>query len=190
MWLEIAQARNDRVALSRALGALEGAAGRDDGSRRSRCSGALLMTPDLETAERILQEATEKMPADRLAFYYLADAAERQGHWTIARRALLDYHALRGDETDARRRAAESARLGDLSMKLNQPGAAATYFLHAADDSPSDATPLARAADAQLRAGDLDSARATITNALAKDPANPVALAVARRLIPARRPGA
>ncbi len=191
VWLEIAQARNDRVALSKALGALEGAAGRDDGSEALTLFGrALLMTPDLETAERILQEATQKMPADRLAFYYLADAAERQGHWTISRRALLDYDALRGDETDARRRAAESARLGDLSMKLNQPAVAATYFLRAADDSPSDATPLARAADALLRAGDLDSARATITNALAKDPANPVALAVARRLISVRRPGA
>jgi hypothetical protein len=49
---------------------------------------------------------------------------------------------------------------------------------------------LARAADAQLRAGDADTARVTITNALAKDPENPAALEVARRLIPMRRPGA
>jgi Flp pilus assembly protein TadD len=75
-------------------------------------------------------------------------------------------------------------------MRLNQPGVAATYFLRATDATPSDASLLARAADAQFRAGDADAARATITNALAKDPANPVALAVARRLNPSRHPGA
>jgi predicted Zn-dependent protease len=148
------------------------------------------MAPDAETAERMLQDATTRPPVDPLAFYYLADAAERLGHYQIARRALLDYAAIHGDEADARRRAQQSGRLGDLSMRLNQPGAAATFYLRAADDSPSDAAVLARAADAQFRAGDADTARATITNALARDPDNPVALAVARRLIPERRPGA
>jgi predicted Zn-dependent protease len=190
VWLEIAQARNDRVALTKALGALEGAAGDDSSEALTLFGRALLMTPDAETAERKLQDATTRSPVDPLAFYYLAEAAERLGHYQIARGALLDYAALRGDEIDARRRALQSARLGDLSVRLNQPGLAATYYLRAADDSPSDAALLARAADAQFRAGDADTARATITNALARDPANPVALSVARRLIPARRPGA
>ena len=130
------------------------------------------MTPDPETAERTLQDATTKSPLDPLAFAYLADAAERLGHYQVARRALLDYTALRGDGIDARRRALEAARLGDLSMHLNQPAVAATYFMRAADASPSDAALLARAADAQFRAGDVDTARATITTALAKDPVN------------------
>jgi len=191
VWLEIAQARGDRVALSKALGALEAAVGSDNSSEALTLFGrALLLTPDPETAEHILEEATEKRPADRLAFYYLADAAERLGHWGIARRALLDYAALRGDESDSRKRAAEAARLGDLSLHMNQAAVAATYFLRAADDSPSDAALLARAADAQYRAGDVNRARVTITNALAKDPANETALTIARRLIPARRPGA
>jgi len=191
VWLEIAQARNDRVALSKALGALEGAARSDGSSEALTLFGrALLMAPDAETAERMLQDATRRPPVDPLAFYYLADAAERLGHYQIARRALLDYAAIHGDEADARRRAQQSARLGDLSMRLNQPGAAATFYLRAADDIPADAAVLARAADAQFRAGDADTARATITNALARDPDNPVALAVARRLIPERRPGA
>jgi tetratricopeptide (TPR) repeat protein len=191
VWLEIAQARNDRVALSKALGALGGAVGTDDSSDALTLFGrALLMTPDVETAERILQEATTKSPVDPLAFYYLADAAQRRGHYDAARRALLDYAALRGDDIDARHRAQQAARLGDLSMRLNQPRVAVTYYLRAADDNPSDAALLAHAADAQFRAGDADTARATITNALAKDPANPVALSIARRLIPARRPGA
>jgi len=189
VWLEIARTHDDRGALRKALVALEGAVGTDGSSEALTLFGrALLMTPDTETAERILQEATQKFPADPLAFAYLADASERLGHYGAARRALLDYAALRGDETDARRRAAEATRLGDLSLRMNQPAVAATYFLRAAADSPSDAALLARAADAQLRAGDADTARVTITNALAKDPENPAALAVARRLIPVRRP--
>jgi len=189
VWLEIAQARTDRVALSKALGALEGAVGTDDSSEALMLFGrALLLTNDEETAERMLQDATRKRPVDPLAFLYLAEAAERLGHYPVARQALLDYAVLRGDDDDPRRRSAEAARLGDLSLKMNEPAAAATYFLKAADRA--DATLLARAADAQLRAGDRDAARATITDALEKDPNNPLALALARRLIPAqRKPG-
>ena len=97
VWLEIAQARGDRVALSKAIEALEGAVGSDDSSEALTLFGrALLMTSDEETAERMLQDATQKQPVEPLAFYYLADAAERLGHYAVARRALLDYEVLRG----------------------------------------------------------------------------------------------
>jgi tetratricopeptide (TPR) repeat protein len=181
VWLEIAQARSDRVALSKALGALEGAVGSDDSSEALMLFGrALLMTSDEETAERMLQDATERRPVEPLAFYYLAEAAERLGHFSIARDALLDYDVLRGDEVDERRRSAHAARLGDLSLKLNEPAVAATYFLRASGEG--DAALLARAADAQLRAGETDAARATATKALERDPKNPVALGVLRRI--------
>jgi tetratricopeptide (TPR) repeat protein len=181
VWLEIAQARSDRVALSKALGALEGAVGSDDSSEALMLFGrALLMTSDEETAERMLQDATERRPVEPLAFYYLAEAAERLGHFSIARDALLDYDVLRGDEVDERRRSAHAARLGDLSLKLNEPAVAATYFLRASGEG--DAALLARAADAQLRAGEPDAARATATKALERDPKNPVALGVLRRI--------
>jgi tetratricopeptide (TPR) repeat protein len=187
VWLEIAQARNDRVALSKALGALQGSAGTDDSSEALTLFGrALLMTGDADAAERMLLDATEKQPIEPLAFAYLADASERLGHMAGARQALLDYAALRGDETDPKRRTAEAARLGELSLRLNDPAAAASYFLRASEAAGSDATLLARAADAQLRAGDLDTARATITTALEKDPGNATAVNVARRLIPKR----
>jgi predicted Zn-dependent protease len=179
VWLEIAQARGDRVALSKALGALEGAVGRDDSSEALTLFGrVLLLTSDEETAERMLMDATERAPVDPLAFYYLADAGERLGHFTIARQALLDYDTLRGD-TDARRRGVLAVRLGELSSKLNDYPAAAVYFLRAADNG--DPAVLARAADAQLRAGDKDAARATAAKALDKDPQNALALAVQRR---------
>ena len=182
VWLEIAQAGGDRVALSKALGALEGAVGRDDSSEALTLFGrVLLLTADrenAETAERMLLDATQRAPVDPLAFYYLAEAGERLGHLTLARQALLDYETLRGD-TEPRRRAALSARLGDLSLKMNDPAGAAAYFLRAADNG--EATFLARAADAQLRAADHEAALATAARALEKDPANALALSVQRR---------
>src|SRR5258708_2729383 len=75
-----------------------------------------------------------------------------------------------------------AARLGDLSLKLNEPAVAATYFLRAAADSADAGSFLARAADAQLRAGDKDAARATAVKALERDPKNPLALTVQRRV--------
>jgi tetratricopeptide (TPR) repeat protein len=180
VWLEIAQARGDRAALRKALGALEGAVGSDDSSEALTLFGrALLLTSDEEAAERMLLDATQRKPVDPLAFAYLADAAERLQHFTVARQALLDYGALRGD-IDARRRTVETIRLGDLSMKMNDPSAAAVYFLRAADGA--NATLLARAADAQFHAGDVDAARGTIARALALDPTDTVALTVQRQI--------
>ena len=180
VWLEIAQARGDRVALSKALGALEGAVGSDDSSEALTLFGrALLLTSDAETAERMLLDATRKTPVDPLAFSYLADAAERLGHYTVARQALLDYDALVGD-ADARGRTAHTTRLGELSLRVNEPAVAAAYFLRAANGT--DASLLARAADAQLRAGDKDAARSTIAKALEIDPQNVLAGNVWRRL--------
>ena len=180
VWLENAQAAGDRVALSKALGALEGAVGTDDSSEALTLFGrALLMTSDAESAERMLLDATRKTPVDPLAFAYLADAAERLGHYTVARQALLDYDALVGD-ADARGRTAHITRLGELSLRVNEPGVAAVYFLRAANGT--DASLLARAADAQLRAGDKDSARSTIGKALELDPQNVLAGNVWRRL--------
>ncbi|HEY2435123.1 MAG TPA: tetratricopeptide repeat protein [Vicinamibacterales bacterium] len=182
VWLEIAQARHDRVALNKALEALAGAAANDNSSEGLTLFGrALLLASDAEGAERMLEDATAKQPVDPLAFLYLAEAAERQKHYATARQALLDYAALRGDEPEARRRSAEAARVAALSLQLNDPTTAATYFLRAAEDAPNDAGLIARAADAQLRAGDRDTARGTAARALEKDPANPVALAVLRR---------
>ena len=182
VWLEIAQAKGDRVALTKALSALEGAVGRDHSSEALTLLGrGLLLTPDKEneeTAERMLMDATEKAPVDPLAFYYLAEASERLGHFTVARQALLDYDTLRGD-TDARRRTAHTVRLGELSLKVNDPAGAAVYFLRAADNG--DPALLAKAADAQFRAGDTHAALGTAAKVLEKEPQNALAQSILRR---------
>ena len=181
VWLEAAQARGDRVSLTKALAALQEAVGNDDSSEALTLFGrALLLTNDADAAERMLQDATEKKPVDPLAFSYLADAAERLDHPAVARQALLDYEALRGDEPDDRRKIAFAARLGDLSSRMQDMPAAAAYFLRAAQGS--DPALLARAADAQLRAGNVDAAWDTASKAMEKDPANALALSVQRRI--------
>ena len=179
VWLEVAQQRNDRIALTKALGALEGAIGNDDSSEALMLLGrALLMAGDAAAAERMLRDATLQRPIDPLACAYLANAAERLGHYTLARQALRDYDALRMEEPAAEARSAEAVRMANLSLKIGDAPAAAAEFLRAADDAGGDASLLARAAAAQWRCGERASARATLAKALKKEPSNTIALSL------------
>jgi tetratricopeptide (TPR) repeat protein len=182
VWLEKTQPHADRVDLSKALGALQEAVGSDDSSEALTLFGrALLLSQDVEAAETVLEEATNKLPVDPQAFYYLADAAERRGHADTARRALLDYRALEGEEPDARRRAAFAVRIGDLSMLAADPVRAVTWYQRALE-ARADAPLLVKTAEAQLRSGARDAARATIQKALEQDPFSRDARALLRRL--------
>ena len=183
VWLELAQPRGDRVALSKALGALEGAVGTDNSSEALTLFGrALLLADDEELAERMLQQATEKLPVDATAFYYLAEAAERRSHIAVARAALIDYQTLEGDDGGAARRAWIATRIADHSARLGEPAVAVTWFQRAIAAGGEDASLLLRLADAQMRAGDLPAARITVTKVLESDPANRGAHALLRRL--------
>jgi len=189
VWLEKAEPRADRVDLSKALGALQDAVGSDDSSEALALFGrALMLSGSLDLAETVLQEATEKRPVDPQAFYYLAGAAERRGHADIARRALLDYHALEGDDPDARRRTAFQIRLGDLSLRLRDPAQAVTWYQRAVGTSGADVSLLVRIAQAHLQAGATEAAFATIQKALEKDPLNKDALALLHRIRPVTVP--
>jgi predicted Zn-dependent protease len=141
-----------------------------------------LLGSDEELAERMLQQATAKLPVEPLAFFYLADAAERCGHLETARQALLDYRALEGEERDARRRASVAERVADLSMRMSDPHTAVGWYQRAADAIPPESSLLVRLADAQWQAGGVDAARATLARALEKDPLNAAARALQRRM--------
>ena len=183
VWLEKAQPRPDRVDLSKALGALQEAVGSDNSSEALMLFGrALLLSQNVELAEHVLQQAAEKLPADPLAFYYLADAAERRGHYDVARRALLGYRALQGDDRDARRRGALAARIADLSVQIGDAANAALWYQQALDAGGGDVPLLLKAAEAQLANGALESARALAQKALEKDPANRAAQTLLRRM--------
>lgn len=186
VWLELAPQRGD--ALNKALTALEGAVGTNDSSEALMLFGrALLMTHDDDSAERMLQDATQREPVEPLAFYYLAEAAERLRHWEQARQALRDYQALHGEEDDARRRAALTLRLGELSLRMNDAPRAVEYFQLLASDEHADGRDFARLADAQARAGAADAALATIDRGLARNPGDPQLLSLRRRLTSVKR---
>lgn len=182
VWLDAAQERRDRIALSKALEALEQAAGADESSEALTLFGrALLLASDEVLAARMLTQATQKLPADPLAFYYLSEASEQTGARDVARAALLDYLALAGENLRAERRVAIAVRVANLSMDLNEPATAVEWFERAAAGGAGTSV-LLRLADAQLRNGQLDRARETIDKILSHDPANRQALALQRRL--------
>lgn len=183
VWLEKAQPQRDRVDLSKALGALQEAVGTDDSSEALMLFGrALLLSQNVERAEAVLKQATERLPVDPLAFYYLADAAERRGHPNVARRALLDYRALEGDDPDSRRRAALAVRIANLSLQGGDAGSAVAWYQRALEVGGADVPLLVKTAEAQWRSGAATAALTTIQRALEKDPTNRDALALLGRI--------
>jgi tetratricopeptide (TPR) repeat protein len=181
-WLETAQAQNDAFALTKAIETLQRAAATDDTSEPLTLFGrALLLAADVEMAEHTLRRATGQLPVDPLAFYYLADAAERRGNTAIARDALVDYHALTGGGADRRRRARLKIRIAELSMRLAQPQMAVPWFERAVDESAPDASLFTDLAEAQWRSGNAAAARSTLAKALRLDPQHAAARMLERR---------
>ena len=75
-----------------------------------------------------------------------------------------------------------AARIGDLSMQLNDAPSAVTWYRKSDALRASDASLLARMADAQSRAGQDEEALETIKRALEKDPNHPLVRSVGSRL--------
>jgi tetratricopeptide (TPR) repeat protein len=183
VWFEAAQARNDRIELGKALEALQNAVEVENNSDAYLLFGrALLLAADDERAEQMLQQATLKLPVDPQAFYYLAEASEKRGHHESARRALLDYVALAGEDLDGRRRAALAARIGDLSMQIGDFPLALAYYERAAPSMAADTDFTVKLAEARWRGGDIVAARAMVDKVLEKDPTHSAARALRRRL--------
>jgi tetratricopeptide (TPR) repeat protein len=180
VWLERAEARDDADDLKKALGALGRVAGQDDAPSEALVlyGRALLLDGEVEEAERTLRRAVSRFPVQPSAFTYYATAAERLNHLDVARRALLDYGKLAGDRDDFTPRA---RHIASLSLRLGEPAVAVDWLQRASSRNPGDVRILAELADAQLRAGDREAARATIARGLEKDPANTALLALAQR---------
>ena len=97
IWLETGAPARDRVALSKAIEALQHAVSLDASSAALTLLGqARLAVSDPGSAERTLRLATETFPAEPAAFLHLADAADSTGHPQVVRRALVDYQILTG----------------------------------------------------------------------------------------------
>ncbi|MBI4888058.1 MAG: tetratricopeptide repeat protein [Acidobacteria bacterium] len=99
VWLAVAESRNDRVALSKAVEALQPRATAPGAPHEALMlyGRAMFLAGDLARSERTLVEATARPPVDPMTFRYLADAAERLGHRAAAHEARVRYTALTGE---------------------------------------------------------------------------------------------
>jgi tetratricopeptide (TPR) repeat protein len=126
LWLEDARTGEDRVALGKAIEALQHGASMEPTSEALTLLGeARLAAAELPLAERTLLDAAERLPVQPVTFLRLADAAERLGHTRTARAALVDYYSL----LDPRDRKAQEAarRIADLCARLGDPKTAADW---------------------------------------------------------------
>jgi len=96
VWLQSAEQRVDRVALMKALEALQPPAARDEASSDTLAlyGRALFLAGDTDGAIRTLEQATSRLPVMPDAFVWLAAAAERRGNAQRAAEAIADYEAL------------------------------------------------------------------------------------------------
>ena len=171
VWLTGAQRRGDRIALNKALEALQQAASRSDASSETfaELGRAWSLAGDMPAAERALRQAVARLPVPPDAYLQLADVTVRDGRIQDARDALLKYATLVGDDKPL---ADVSTRIADLSLRLGEPALAVRWFDRAIDDSGPSTTLQVRLADAAIKSGDIDRARQVLDEALAADPGN------------------
>ncbi|MGH9256549.1 MAG: tetratricopeptide repeat protein, partial [Vicinamibacterales bacterium] len=116
VWLDMAENRSDGAALSKAVEALQPHVTSAGASADALMlyGRAMILSGDLPRAERVLLQAASKAPVDALTLRYLADAAERLGHFAAARDALVRYTALVGEDGGG---AAVAERLARLEQR-------------------------------------------------------------------------
>lgn len=184
VWLEAAQARHDRIALSKAVEALEGAltAGEPGSEALALFGRALYLAADFETSEQTLLEAVSRTPVEPIAYAYLADTAERLGHAERAKDALISYRAIRGEEAADSERLAAASRIGDLALRSGDAVAAATWFRRAVAGAPADGRLHERLAEAAWAAGDRALARSALATAARLLPNDRAVRALQRRI--------
>lgn len=184
VWLTIAQRRDDRVALGKAVEALAHAADHSDASGETfaELGRALVLAGDPRRAERALRQAVARLPVPPEAYLQLADLTSRDGRVLDARDALLRYATLVGDE---RPLTAVATRIGDYSMRLGDPTLAVRWFDRAIDAGGGSTALQVKLAEAAWRAGDVPRARKVIDEALSSEPENAALQNLKRRLPPA-----
>lgn len=182
VWLKIAEESHERTdALSAALEALERAASALTATSETKAlyGRALLLSGQLDAAEQLFQQATQRYPVDPDALRQLGGVAARLRHPALARSALITYAALDPSDSDA---ASSAATIGALSIQLNDAQGALPWLQRSLTARPDDLNTLAALAEVQLRTNALDDARSTVARALTLDPQNTRLLDIDRRL--------
>ncbi len=181
-WLTSAPTRTNRSTLERARSVLTPIAARPDapGHVLALLGKVQLLAGETASAERTLQRAVARVPVHPTTFLDLADAAERRGHPTAARSALIDYTAL--IDTDGNR-AHVAHRIAVLSLQLGDPATALDWAQRATSVGARVALPeLTTLAAAELQLGHRDRARATIARGLRLNPRYRPLLALRQQL--------
>ena len=181
VWLTSAERRGDRVALNKALEALQQAAGRSDATSDTlaELGRAWLLAGDRLAAERALRQAVTRVPVPPDAYLQLAELTGRDGRIQDARDALMKYATLVGDDKPL---AAISSRIADLSLRLGEPALAVRWLERAINEAGPSTSLLLRLADAAFKGGDPERARHVIDEALASEPGNRQLLQFKQRL--------
>ena len=171
VWLSGALRRGDRIALNKALEALQQAASRSDASSETfaELGRAWSLAGDMPAAERALRQAVARLPVPPEAYLQLADVTVRDGRIQETRDSLLKYAILVGDDKPL---ADVSTRIADLSLRLGEPALAVRWFDRAIDDAGPSTALQVRLADAAIKSGDVTRARHVLDEALAADPGN------------------
>jgi Flp pilus assembly protein TadD len=134
VWLDAAEARDDVVALRKAIEALSTAAGHSNATSAALTDlgRALLMRGDPTAAERSLRQAIDRLPVEPEAFLHLAVASRRAGKIQEARDSLVKYVTLVGDDVVL---APLAAQIASDSLRIGDPHLALRWIDRAVDDA-------------------------------------------------------
>lgn len=181
VWLDIARTTDDRIALSKSLGALQSIPMATASSEAlTLLARALLLAGEVENAVAAPELATARFPLDPAAFVELADLALHEGDTARARQLLIAHDALTAHEPIGSR-VARLTRIADLSLELDDPADAVVRFRQARALGEPSTRLLVRLADAEWRTGDRAAARLVIADGLAQSPRDRNLLALQRR---------
>ena len=138
VWLDSAQVPGDRIEVSKAREALDRAASSPDATSETLmlAGRAALVDGDDDTAERLLQQATERFPIDPEALLLYANVAEGRSHADAARRAIIEYVTLVEDDSTF---VANAARIAGLSFRAGDAETAAHWIKRGLDRDPQNA---------------------------------------------------
>jgi tetratricopeptide (TPR) repeat protein len=182
VWLEVATPRRDRVALRKAVEALQPLARQPGASSETLAlyGRAVFLLGETTAAEPILQQAAATFPIDPEALLWHAEAAERLG--LLARsRASLERWAVIVPQT-AEGRSAVLEKAGDMAVRVGDAQGALRAFQQAVQTNAPTATALASLARLQLSAGQRADAKATVARGLTRFPRDPALLGLQRRV--------
>jgi len=181
IWLDTAEPRRDRMALRKAIEALEPLTRgpRTSGEALTLYGRALILSGDLPGGAAALAQSADRLPVNPGTLLLLADVSERLGRTAVVRSALERWVALTQESGSTRSAVLE--RLGDVCLRLNDEPGAIRAWHKATEVNPAPAVFL-RLAAAELHANRLADARATMAQALERNPRNQALLDYQRRI--------